>query len=149
MLLQNTNRPAKSTSPCWRLLAIGLDSDKTAPELYAAIHEGEVDVPLMVDERIVFFADPKRASKLIQKYGGPWIHDAVDVAHPTLWCDVAASGAKMIDSRRRALHAIADYCTTSKDLTKYLEEVGDRSSRELVDAVLWCMSAVVMKARIL
>lgn len=178
MSLQKANRPTKSTSPCWRLLAIGLDPDRTTPELYAAIHEGDVDVPLMADERIVFFTDPERAPELIQKYGGPWTHDAMDVANPTLWCDVAqalhhlsaggvdtsasvvdavnvlldlvkASGSRMIDSRRRALHAIADYCTTSKDLTKYLEEVGDHSSRELVDAVLWCVGAVVMKARIL
>jgi hypothetical protein len=36
----------------------------------------------------------------------------------------------------------------SKDLTKYLEEAGDHSSRELVDAVLRCVGAVVVKARI-
>ena len=79
-----------STETYWRLLAIGLDPDRTAPELYG-----------------------------------------------------------IVDSRRRALHAIADYCTTSKDLTKYLEEVGDHSSRELVDAVLWCVGAVVVKTRIM
>ena len=62
---------------------------------------------------------------------------------------VKASGAKLVDNRRRALHSIADYCTTSKDITKYLEEVGDHSSRELVDAVLWCVGAVVVKSRIL
>jgi hypothetical protein len=54
----------------------------------------------------------------------------------------------MIESRRRALYAIADYCTTNKDITKYLEEEGDHSSRELIDAVLWCVGAVVVKARI-
>jgi hypothetical protein len=61
---------------------------------------------------------------------------------------VKASGIKMIESRRRALYTIADYCTTNKDITKYLEEEGDHSSRELIDAVLWCVGAVVMKARI-
>jgi len=61
---------------------------------------------------------------------------------------VAATGLKMVDSRRRALHDIANYCTTSKDLTKYLEEVGDHSSRELIDAVLWCVGAVTVKSRI-
>ena len=178
MSLQNTNRPNRSMEPRWRLLAIGLDPSKTAPDLYGVIHEGETDVPLMVDERIVFFTNPGQAPELIRTYGGPWIHDAMEVATPTLWCDVAqtlhllsaggidtsasvvdavnvlldlvkVSGAKLIDDRRRALHAIADYCTTNKDLTKYLEEVGDHSSRELVDAVLWCVGAVVMKARIL
>lgn len=167
-----------SVEPCWRLLAIGLDPDKTMPDLYGAIHEGETDVPLMADGRIVFFTDPARAPELISQHGAPWVGDPMDVGKPSLWCDVAqalhhlsaggidtsasvvdavnvlldlvkACGTKMVDSRRRALHAIADYCTTSKDLTKYLEEVGDHSSRELVDAVLWCVGAVVVKARIL
>jgi len=62
---------------------------------------------------------------------------------------VKAAGAPIIDSRRNALHAIAGYCTMSKDITKYLEEEGDYSSRELIDAVLWCVGAVVVKARIL
>jgi hypothetical protein len=132
----------------------------------------------MLDGRIVFFTDPGRAPELIRQHGAPWANDPMDVSKPTLWCDLAqalhhlsaggidtsasvvdavnvlldlvkASGAKMIDSRRRALYAIADYCTTSKDLTKYLEEVGDHSSRELVDAVLWCVGAVAVKSRIL
>lgn len=170
--------PAPSTAACWRLLALSLDPDKTAPDLYGLMHEGETDAPLMVDERIVLFADPGRATELIQLYGGPRCHDAMDVAEPTRWCDVAqtlhhlsaggidtsasvvdavnvlldlvkASGAVMIESRRQALRAIADYCTTSKDLAKYLEEVGAYSSRELVDAVLWCIGAVAAKARLL
>lgn len=178
MSLQHTNVPTGSIESCWRLLAIGLEPDKAVPDLYAAIHEGETDTPLMIDHRIVFFTDPARAPELIRTYGAPWVHDAMEVNEPTLWCDVAqalhhlsaggidtsasvvdavnvlldlvkASGAKMVESRHRALHAIADYCTTSKDLTKYFEEVGDHSSRELVDAVLWCVGAVMMKARVL
>jgi len=167
-----------STETYWRLLAIGLDPDRTAPELYGLIYEGETDVPLMVDGRIVLFTDPTRAPELIQKYCTPLVADKVDAEKPFFWCDVAqalhflsaggtdvdasvlntvnvlldlvrATEIKMVDSRRQALHAIADYCTTSKDLTKYLEEAGDHSSRELVDAVLWCVGAVVMKTRIM
>jgi len=180
MLPENssTTPRAAAIEPCWRLVAVGLDPDNGAPDLYGAIHEGEQDVPLMVDGRIVFFADPARAAELILQHGAEWANDPMDVSKPTLWCDVAqalhhlsaggidasasvvdavnvlldlvsASGTKMVDSRRRALHAIADYCTTSKDLTKYLEEVGDHSSRELVDAVLWCVGAVVVKSRVL
>jgi len=37
---------------------------------------------------------------------------------------------------------------TNKDLTKYLEEEGDDSSRELGDAISWCVGAVVAMARI-
>jgi hypothetical protein len=161
----------------WRLLAVGLDPDRPTFELYGAIHEAETDVPLMADGRIVFFTDPARAPELIQRYGGPWVADPIDVDKPSFQCDVAqalhflsaggidttasvvnavnvlldlvrASGAQIEDRRRRVLHAIADYCTVSKDLTKYLEEVGDYSSDELVDALLWCVGAVVVMARI-
>jgi len=168
--------PARET--CWRLLAIGIDPDKSKPDLYGLIFEGEHDVPLMMEGRIVLFTDPARAGDLIDRYGAPLIADKLDIAKPFFWCDVAqalhflsaggvdteasvlravnvlldlvkAAGAPMIDSRRDVLHAIADYCTMSKDITKYLEEDGDYSSRELIDAVLWCVGAVVMKARIL
>jgi hypothetical protein len=174
----STTPLAASIEPLWRLLAIGLDPDKTVPDLYGAIHQGEPDAPLMVDGRIVFFTDPERASALIRQYGAAWANEPMEVSKPTLWCDVAqalhylsvggidtsasvvdavnvlldlvkAAGTKMVDNRRRALHSIADYCTTSKDITKYLEEVGDHSSRELVDAVLWCVGAVAVKSRIL
>jgi hypothetical protein len=168
--------PAAATY--WRLLAIGLDPAKTVPDLYGLIYEGETDVPLIVDDRIIFFTDLARAHELIRQHGAALVADEVDVAKPFFWCDIAqalyflssggidtnasvlgavsalldlvkASGATMDDRRRRALHAIADYCTTSKDLTKYFEEEGDYSSDELVDAVLWCVGAVVVKARIL
>ena len=166
-----------ATVTYWRLLAIGLDPDNTQPELYGLIYENETDVPLMVDGRIVFFTDPARTPELIRQHGAALIADEVDVAKPAIWCDVAqalyflssggmdtedsvleavnvlldlvkASGARLEERRKRALYAIADYCTFNKDLTKYLEEEGDYSSAELVDAVLWCVGAVVVKARI-
>jgi hypothetical protein len=71
--------------------------------------------------------------------------DAVNV----LLTLTSAAGAKMIDSRRKALNSIANYCTVNKDLTAYFESEGDHSSRELIDAVLWCVGAVVAKARII
>lgn len=167
-----------ATETYWRLLAIGLDPDRTTPDLYGLIYEGETDVPLMVDDRIVFFTDPKRAPELIQQYGTSLVADKIDVAKPFFWCDIAqalyflseggidteasvvnavnalldlvkASGIVMDDRHRKALYSIANYCTMSKDLTKYLEEEGDYSSNGLVDAVLWCVGAVAVKARII
>jgi hypothetical protein len=169
---------SSSIQPYWRLLAVALDPDNPTPELYGVIHEAEKDVPLMVDGRIVFSTDPTRAPELIRKHGEAWVTDPIDVAKPSFWCDVAqalhflsaggfddgadvlsavnvlldlvrAVGVKMDDRRKKALYAIVDYCTFSKDLTKYLEEEGDYSSRELVDAVLWCVGAIVVKSRIL
>ena len=167
-----------ATETYWRLLDVALDPDRAIPDLYGLIYEGETDVPLMVDGRIVFFTDPTRAHDLIQEHGAARIADHIDVAKPFFWCDVAqalhflsagrfddgaavlgavnalldlvrATGVKLVDRRKQALYAIADYCTFSKDLTKYLEEEGDYSSRELVDAVLWCVGAIVVKSRIL
>lgn len=176
-MTSKTSSAAHSTDNRWRLLAIGLDPDKSTPDLYGVMHEGDKDVPLMVGGRIAFFTEPGRATALIQQYGGSWTGDPIDVEKPSLWCDVAqalhflsaggidtqasvvdavnvlldlvrASGAEIDDRRRRALHSIADYCTMSKDITKYLEEEGDYSSDELVDAVIWCVGAVVVMARI-
>lgn len=166
-----------ATETYWRLLAIGIDPDKGDPELYGLIHEGEIDTPLMVDGRIALFTDPARALDVLERYGAGLKADKVDVQKPFFWCDVAqalhflsaggndaeasvlgavnalldlvkASEIKMDERRRQALHDIANYCTMNKDLTKYLEEEGEYSSRELVDAVLWCVGAVVVKARI-
>jgi hypothetical protein len=166
-----------STEKYWRLLAIGLDPERTAPELYGLIYEAETDVPLMIDGRIALFTDPTRAPALIRQYGASFVADKIDVEEPFFWCDVAqalhflsaggidadasvlravnvlldlvkASGIEMEDRRRKALFSIADYCTMDKDLTKYLEEEGDYSSMELVDAVLWCVGAVTVMTRI-
>ena len=180
-MLSETHTPAPrepAAETYWRLLAVALDPDRSTPELYGLIYEGETDVPLMVDGRIVFFQDPARSHDLIREYGGPLVADHIDVAKPFFWCDVAqalhllsvggfddgaavlgavnalldlvkATGIEMDDHRKKALYAIADYCTFNKNLTKYLEEEGDYSSHELVDAVLWCVGAIVVKSRIL
>jgi len=166
-----------ATETYWRLLAIGLDPDRTEPELYGLIFEAEQDVPLMTDGRIILFRDATRARTLIEQYGSHLVADKIDVEKPFFWCDVAralhflseggmdthasvlravnvlldlvkASGIEMEDRRRRALFSIADYCTMDKDLTKYLEEEGDYSSMELVDAVLWCVGVVTVMTRI-
>jgi len=173
-----TNSVASSTEGCWRLLAIGLDPDRSAPDLYGLIHEGEHDIPLMTNGRLIFFVDPARAPALIQHYGGPRAADPMEVDKPSFWCDVAqalhflsaggidtqasvvdavnvlldlvrASGAEIDERRRLVLYSIANYCTMSKDITKYLEEEGDYSSDELVNTVLWCVGAVVVMARVL
>src|SRR6266568_2643533 len=78
-----------ATETYWRLLAIGLDPDRSVPELYGLIHEGDADVPLMVDGRVVFFTDPARARELIQKHAAHVPADKIDVDKPFFWCDVA------------------------------------------------------------
>lgn len=71
-----------ATETYWRLVAIGLDPDQSTPDLYGLIYEGETDVPLMVDGRIVFFTDPTRALELIQQHGATLVADKIDVAKP-------------------------------------------------------------------
>jgi len=59
--IPSTTPVVATIEPRWRLIAVGLDPSKTVPDLYVAIHEGDLDMPLMVDGRIVFFSDPARA----------------------------------------------------------------------------------------
>jgi hypothetical protein len=161
----------------WRLLAIYLDPEQQASTLFALMLVGRQDEPLMVDGRIAFFTDRRRARELIEKYGPHLRADRNDVDEPARRCDIAqalhflsaggydetasvlnsvnplldlvrASGIEMTEERKRVLYSIADYTTTSKDLTRYLEEEGDYPSRQLVDAVLWCVGAVVMKGKL-
>src|SRR5262245_30652084 len=73
----------------WRRLAVALAPDRSITDLYGLIREGETDVPLMVNGRIVFFTDPARAPDLIRQYGSPWASDPAEVSKPTLWCDIA------------------------------------------------------------
>jgi hypothetical protein len=167
-----------TTETIWRLLAMSLDPDQSDPVLYGLVLEGEVDQPLMLADRLVLFRDPSRAATILQQFGSSMKADKIDVSKPFFWCDVAqtlhllqaggidedacvlgavnalldlvrATGLKMPAVTKAALHSIADYCTMNKDLTKYLEEEGDYSSDALVDAMLWCVGAVAVKARVL
>lgn len=161
----------------WRLLAVALDPGRETPELYGLIREGQSDVPLMVDGRILLFAERGRADELLRRHGRLVGDEVVDVERPFFVCDVAqalhllsvggldsdsavlsavnvlldlvvATGVPFDERRRQALGSIADYCTTSYDVTRYLEEEGGYSSRELLDAVLWCVGVVAAMARI-
>ena len=161
----------------WCLLAIGIDPDRSNPELYSLILHGEHDTPLLDGDRIVCFTDPGCASDLIRQYGGGSEADRIDVSVPLYWCDIASTlhllespgydeSASVLDTvnvllelvkatgltisceHRAALHALADYCTLNKDLMPYFEEESDYSRRQCIDAVLWSVGAVVAKARI-
>jgi hypothetical protein len=159
--------PAKQK--IWSLVALHFDPEIEGPELYALIFEAAPDVPLMVDGRILFFKEASRARALIERHGSHLPADRIDVDVPSMRCDLAQAlhflsaggfdetasvvncvnvlldfvrgiGAELGEERKRVLYSIADYTTTSKDLTRYLEEEGDYPSRQLVDAVL-CASA--------
>jgi hypothetical protein len=161
----------------WSLLAIHLDPDVPGPELYGLILEASPDVPLMVDGRVLFFTERHRAAELIRQHGAHLHADRIDVDEPSMRCDLAQAlhflsaggldetasvnncvnalldlvrgvGSTIAEERKSALYSIADYTTTSKDITRYLEEEGDYSSRQLVDAVLWCVGAVVSKSKL-
>lgn len=155
----------------WRLIGFLLDPNRDEPQLYCLMREGQVDVPLMASGRIVLFAEMGRAAELLHRYGRVADGEVPDIERPFLFCDVAqtlhrlsmggiddesailntvnllldlvvATGVPFDERRRTALGSIADYCTTNRDVTRYLEEEGDYSSRELLDAVLWCVGVV-------
>lgn len=155
----------------WRVIAFSLDPDHHEPQLYCLIREGQVDVPLMANGRIVLFAKMEHAAELLRRYGQAASDEVLDIERPFLFCDVAqtlhllsmggfdaesavlntvnvlldlvvATGVPFDERRRVALGSVADYCTMNRDVTRYLEEEGDYSSRELLDAVLWCVGVV-------
>lgn len=95
-----------------------------------------------------FWCDVAQALHFLSAGGMDTTASVVDAVNVLLDL-VTATGTEIEERRRKALYAIVDYCTTSTDLTRYFEEVGDYSSDELVDAVLWCIGAVVVMARIL
>lgn len=159
----------------WRLLAISLDPDSSAPQLYGLVLEGESDQPLMVAGRLLFFREASRAREVLRQHAAHLLGHREEVDEVFFWCDVAqtlyllqsggldqdacvlgavnalldlvkATEISMPAEKQSALHSIADYCTTNKDLTKYLEEEGDYSSEALRDAVLWCVGAVAVKS---
>ena len=73
----------------WRLLAVALDPGRETPELYGLIREGQSDVPLMVDGRILLFAERGRADELLRRHGRLVGDEVVDVERPFFVCDVA------------------------------------------------------------
>jgi hypothetical protein len=177
MSTTSTSEKGVELQSYWRLLAIGLDPDRPKPELHGLIFEAEKDTPLMVNGRIALFTDPQRARELLDRYAGAVIADHLDLEKPFFLCDVAqalrhlsgggfdeqasvlsavnvlldlvrATNTSFGDRRRAALYDIANYCTFSKDLTKYLEEEGDYSKEELIDAVLWCVGVVAVNSTI-
>jgi hypothetical protein len=168
----------KAEEKIWRLLAISLDPDKSDPELYGLVLEGVDDRPLLLKDRILFFRDASQAEEILHAHGAHFTADKVDVAKPFFWCDVAqtlhllqsggidddacvlgainclldlvkATGIQVPAETKAGLHSIANYCTMSKDLTKYMEEEGDYSSEPLTDAVLWCVGAVAVKSTVI
>jgi hypothetical protein len=87
----HTNPLDPGSETYWRLVAIALDPDRSTPELYALMHEGNSDVPLMVNGRIAIFTDPGRAAEVLRTHGAYLPADHIDVARPFAWCDVAGA----------------------------------------------------------
>lgn len=171
------NEKPISEQTFWRLLAIGLDPDRSDPELYGLIYENAKDVPLMKEGRIVLFTDPGRARQLLHEFDVAGDADHIDVDRPFFRCDIAqtlyllnaggideraailnavnalldlvrATGIEMPREHGPALRSIADYCTFNRDITKYLEEEGDFAGGDIIDAVLWCVGAIAVKSTV-
>jgi len=160
----------------WRLGAIRIDPDMDHPELYCLILEGAKDRPLLCDGRILFFTELDRAEELIAKYGSDLPYDWKDLEKPFFHCDIAEAlhalteeqvdqNASILDavnflldlvecspvpmpaSYKEILFKTADHCTFSKDM-KALFEQSPFAPMDVVNAMLWCIGAIVVSATI-
>lgn len=172
---QETQRHEPGSMVYWRLFGIALDPEQGTPCLYGVLREAAIDTPLLVEGRLALFVDPQHAVHVLRRYADVGAEDRIDVDEVFVICDVAqalyllsaggsdseaallnavnvlldlvaATGISMDARRRDALGDIADFCTTRSDVSTYLEEEGRYSSQELVDAVLWCVGAIVVKS---
>lgn len=161
----------------WRLLSIRIDPDDPTPVLYSLVLEGEKDRPLMADGKIVFFTDAKRAESILASYGSELFADEVAVEEPffkidlacalylvntegfddgayvlntvnTLWDLVRAIPMKMPDYHKEAFKKYVAFGTLQRDLSVHFE--GSASSiKQLMDAILWCVGAVVVFSKVI
>ena len=164
--------PNSAAAARW-LIAFHLDPDTEYPNIYTLFVTE--DSPLVSDEYIVFFNEPGLASKAVEMYGDGVkdglpqevdLHcyiaeslylinsEAVDpsatiINSLNILLDlVKATRLSMPEEYERLLYAFADYLTFDRDLSVFFAQEGNTRSRVL-DAVLWCIGAVVSKSKVL
>lgn len=161
-----------AAAPKW-LIAFYLDPDAEYPNVYTLFVTE--DSPLVSDDYIVFFDDPSLAAKAVEMYGDG-IKDGLS-QEVNLHCYVAeslylinseevdpsatiinflnilldlvkAARLPMPEEYERLLGAFADYLTFDRELSTFFAQEGNMRSKVL-DAILWCIGAVVSKSKLL
>lgn len=137
----------------------------------------DTDRPIVSDQSIVFFADPGLAAVAMERDDDPRlgqlaapqqvsaVYDVSTALHllasenyddqmeildflNVLFDLVKATGLPRVPQVKDTLYPLADHLTFSKEYGAYLDGVPGRRG-EAIDAVLWCLGAVLSNATLL
>jgi hypothetical protein len=158
------------------LIGFRLDVDSEGqPDLYTLYVDA--DRPIVSDQSIVFFADPRQACQAVERDDDDEVrrlappHDLAVVydvplalyrlAHQSFDPDsvilnclnvlfdlVKATGLPPVGAVKDELYPLADHLTFDREDGSYLDAAPKRRGR-VIDAVLWCIGAVVSHATVL
>lgn len=159
------------------LIGFRIAPENVQPELYTLLLSDGEDQPVLIDGEIAMFGKPSLASKAMELAGIDDARLGPPPREPDLVCDlaetlylihsedvdqsasilnvlntlldlVAATRIPIPPESRRILHALADHLTFAREFGEFIDQ--DSITRSAVkDALLWCVGAVVAKARIL
>ncbi|MBD3885860.1 hypothetical protein IFO70_29550 [Phormidium tenue FACHB-886] len=159
------------------LIGFRLDPERETPQVYTLFICNDENQPIVVDEQIVFFSNPELASKALELYGanvGQYNSIPKDV---DLVCDLAtmlylitsedtdpsaiivnclntfddlvkATELQVPNEYKKVLNAFADHLTFDQEFANFLTQQ-NISRSVIIDGVLWCVGAILVKARIL
>jgi hypothetical protein len=159
------------------LIGFRLDADSDEPSLHTLLFYGERDVPLMQNDRIVFFTAPELADvayelggDIARKLGPPptevcLVCDFVETLRlirfegydnsatildflNTVFDLVKVTTHQIPSEYKTILFNFADHLTFHKEFASFFME--NRIERDnVVNGILWCLGAVVASAKLL
>ncbi|QUY46219.1 hypothetical protein [Acaryochloris marina] len=157
------------------LIGFRFDPDIAKPDFLTLIFSGDEDLPLTLNNYILFFRDIKLIeieadpSSEIQNLQLPQeINLVVDIAEISyilfnedidesiaildslniIFDLVKATGISFKPIDKKNLYALADHLTFSKDLSSFFCNI-DITRENIHDAILWCIGAICSKSKLL
>ncbi|MEG3848752.1 hypothetical protein QT971_15410 [Microcoleus sp. herbarium19] len=160
-----------------RLFGFRIDPDTEIPNLYTLIVCGEQEPPLVSGGQLVFFTRPELAINALQlcdidvsELGKPpakidaicdiaetlYLLDAEDIDESGIILNclnsllnlVKATLTPMPAEYKRVLYAFADHLNIEGEFASFLDEE-DIQRSEMVNAILWSVGAITVKAKLL
>ena len=157
------------------LIGLRIDPDRENCDFFTILFSGDIDVPLTIDNYIVFFDEIDFLSKTIELEVPEIFNDLntseielVDLAQTLYLISVEdidnsativdslniiidlvkASGFTMTNASKSILFEVADYFTFNKKISDFFDN-SNMSRTEVIDTILWCDGAIVSKSKFL
>lgn len=158
------------------LIGFRLDPDREEPKLFTLIFSGDKDIPLAIENYIIFFSDinlipnalklvNSEERKIIQRpHKLDLIVDLAEILY--LICNedvddsatiinglniifdlVTATNLLFPSNYKQNLYKLADHLTFSKELLNFFEVEENIRRIDVHDAILWCIGAIVSKSK--